>query len=309
MVMPMIRLASLTSLALVVAAGTAAGQPTTRPNGAPTPAPESSTLPAVGANVAPNGAVGWPTPFDWLYEPPSMPDAAGKVVIHWFCAPKVATCIDDLARITTLKENSTRVYVIAYINGTKRDAQKLDPIRGSEGVGRGTVAYGKNVAKLFKQLQIVGPTSIVADVESKVAYAAPGTTPSDLDARDSKVAGLATAIKDFTTVVDGAKTAAPNQKFSLSLKINLAPWLVFSRKPNATMEFRLTAVPSDIKCDATVLKGEQLKYANQSLTATVTCSGPAGSYEARGQINFSYDTPGGATGLGADGASWKFEIK
>jgi hypothetical protein len=304
MVQPMTRRLAHAALALVLSTVPAVAQPTTSP--APPPAP--SALPAIGANVAPNGAVGWPSPFEWLYDAPAMTDAAGKIVIHWFCAPKIQTCVDDLARITTLKENSTRVYVIAYINGSKRDAQKLDPIRESEGVGRGTVAFGKNVAKLFKQLAITGPVSIIADVESKVALVATGATPGDLDARDSKVATLAAGIKDFTTTFDGPKTVAVGQKFSLSLTIHLAPWLIFSKKPNATMEFRLT-VPKDIKCDQTVLKGDQLKVANQTLTATATCTAPRGSYEARGQINFSYDTPGGAAGLGADGGTWKFEIR
>jgi len=52
-----------------------------------------------------------------------------------------------------LKE-AGRVYVVAYINGTKGQAQKLDPIRESEGVGRGTVAYGPGVTKLAKALNL-----------------------------------------------------------------------------------------------------------------------------------------------------------
>jgi hypothetical protein len=40
----------------------------------------------------------------------------------------------------------------------------------------------------------------------------------------------------------------------------------------------------------------------------VTCSGPRGSYEARGELRFGYDAPGG-TGLGVESAEWKFEIK
>jgi uncharacterized protein len=32
-------------------------------------------------------------------------------------------------------------------------------------------------------------------------------------------------------------------------------------------------------------------------------------YEARGELNFGYDTPSNASGLGTEGAKWKFEVK
>jgi len=264
-------------------------------------------LPKVGSELAPNGGVGWPK-LEWLYDVPAMTDAAGKVVIHWFCAPKIASCVDDLARITTLKENSTKVYIIAYINGSKADAKKLDPIRESEGVGRGTLAFGKNVGVVFKKLGIVGPASIVVDVDGKVALVATGSSPAELDARDAKVTERASSIKEYITITDGPKIAVANQSFKLGITIKLAGWLVYSKKPGAARDFKVT-VPKDIKCDNTVLKGDQLKSVNQNLTAEVTCSGPKGSYEARAQINFSYDTPAGAQGLGTDGATWKFELK
>ena len=74
----------------------------------------------------------WPK-LQWSYNAPNASDAAGKVIVHWFCTPKVAACIDDLARIVTLRETDN-VYIVAYINGTQRDSKKLDPIRESEGV-------------------------------------------------------------------------------------------------------------------------------------------------------------------------------
>src|SRR4029079_16248243 len=95
---------------------------------------QSAKLPVVGDSLPQNGLPGWPDDLLWLYDAPSFPDSAGKIVVHWFRAPKVATCTDDLARIITLKENNPRVYVIAYVNGSKAQAQKLDPIRDSEGV-------------------------------------------------------------------------------------------------------------------------------------------------------------------------------
>lgn len=298
---------------LVGLAGTATAQPTTAPNAGsgdaakPAPPPAPAGLPAVGADLPVNGGLGWGK-LDWLYDVPAFTDAAGKVVIHWFCGPKVQACVDDLARLTTLKESSNRVYVIAYINGTKRDATKLDPIRESEGVGRGTVAYGKGLMAFFKKHKLAVPASLVVGVDGKVAYVSTGGAPGELDARDAKINALAAAIKEYTAAVEGPKSVAANQKFDLSISIKLASWLVYSKKPGTTLNFQAT-VPKEIKCDNTVLKGDQLKPSEQTLTAKITCSGPKGSYEARGQINFSYDTPSGATGIGTDGAVWKFEIK
>ena len=57
------------------------------------------------------------------------------------------------------------------------------------------------------------------------------------------------------------------------------------------------------------LKADQIKIADKLLTATVTCSGPKGIYEARGELRFGYDAPAGGTGVGAESAKWKFEIK
>lgn len=264
-------------------------------------------MPAVGDTLPPGGPIGWPK-FEWLYDAPAVRDAAGKVVIHWYCAPNVATCVDDLARILTLKENSNRVYIIGYINGAKRDAQKLDPIRETEGVGRGTLAYGGNVTAAFKSLGIVGPASIVVDVDGKVALVTTSGSPGELDARDAKITALAARIKDYSASAAGPKIVQTNEKFELSMSIRLAAWLVFSKKPGTAMQYKVT-IPKDITCDRTTLAGDQLKPVDQTLTASVSCSGPRGIYEALGKINFGYDTPTGATGIGTDGARWKFEIK
>src|SRR5690349_18356647 len=86
-----------------------------------------ATLPKVGDVLGQSGAPDWPK-LTWLYETPSANDAAGRVVVHWFCTPKISACTDDLARIVTLRDTN-HVYIVAYINGTQRDAKKLDPIR------------------------------------------------------------------------------------------------------------------------------------------------------------------------------------
>lgn len=297
MVGPM-KLASFAFVALGALAGSALAQPKKEP--APV-----ATLPAVGDTLTVFGAPTW-MKRDWLYDAPSEKDAAGKVVIHWFCAVKVKTCIDDLARIVTLKENG-RVYIIAHIGGGKGEAKKLDPIRESEGVGQGTVAFGKGATTLMKQMGITGPASFVVDLDGKVALVTTKAEPADLDARDKKVADLIAAIKEYKlTNSDPPKDVKPNDKFALTMTVNLAKWLTFSTKTPRV--FTLTA-PPDFKCDAKELKNEQLKIENNVMTATVSCSAPKGIYEARGELNFGYETPGGAAGLGTEGAKWKFEIK
>ena len=265
-----------------------------------------TSLPVVGETLDVTGAPGWPRKLQWLYDVPSIKDGAGKVVIHWFCAPKVATCVDDLARVLTIKENSQKVYVIAYINGTKAQAKKLDPIRESEGVGRGTLAFGRAVGTLFKTMKIVGPVSIVTDVEGRIQLVSTGSAPAEMDARDAKVAALTAAIKEYAMTSEGPKVVKPSEKFTLKISVKLAAWLKYSAK--TPREFKVMA-PKDIRCDATTLKGDQLKVVDQTLTGAVTCSGPKGVYAIRGNLSFGYETPGGDPGLGTESADFKFEIK
>jgi hypothetical protein len=292
--------------AFAVASATMIGAPARAQNKQPA-ADAPISLPSVGGTLAPNGAPDWPQKLEWLYDVPSFKDATGKIHLHWFCAPKIAACTEDLARVVTLKENA-RVYVVAYINGTKADAKKLDPIRAEEGIGRGTVAFGRNVGTLMKRMGIPGPVSIVVGIDNKVAFVTTGSGPADLDARDAKVTSLSSAIKDYTTSTDGPKLVKPGEKFRLAMTIKLAPWLKFSKRTPA--EFKLTA-PRDLKCDATTLRGEQLKLADAAtMIAQVSCSGPKGIYELRGAMSFGYDNPiVGSSGLGRDGTGWKFEIK
>lgn len=308
---------SLVIAAILGATAVAQAQPTTRPD-APQPPPVArpaaraapgkpvpAAMPAVGDAFGLEGGTGWPAKLDWLYDVPSAGDAAGKVVIHWFCAPKIQACTDDLARVVTLKENG-KVYIVAYINGSKAQAQKLDPIRESEGVGRGTLAYGRFAAKLMKDLHITGPASIVVGVDGKVQLVSTGAAPGDLDARDAKVNALIGAIKEYVSSTEGPKVVKPGEKFALTMSVQLASWHKYSDKTPPELDI---AVPSDIKCDATKLRGDQIKIADKQLTATATCSGPRGIYEARGDLRFGYDAPGGGTGLGAETTIWKFEIK
>jgi hypothetical protein len=243
----------------------------------------------------------------WSMGAPSNNDAAGKVVIHWFCTPKVTACIEDLARIVTMKENGG-VYIVAWVNATARDAKKIDPIRESEGVGRGTMATGAGVKKLFKSLGIAkGPWSVVVDVDGKVKAVTTSADLNELDARDTVVKQLVEAVKPYTATNDGAKSGNPSSKLAFTIRIQLSPWLTFSKK--TPMEFTFQGA-KEIKCTpGTALKGDQLKLDWRTLTGTVTCTAPKGSYQARGELKFGYESVNGAQGLGVEAASWKFEIK
>jgi len=270
------------------------------------PTAKSLPMPKVGDTLAIDGADDWPD-LAWMYDAPSRPDSAGKVVVHWFCARNITGCSDDLARLIALKESSPGVYIVAYIRGSKYDAKKLDPIRGSEGVGRGTVAFGVRSIQLFRALSITQPVSIVVGVDNKVQLVSTGIEPAGLDARDAKIKALVAAVKLYTSTATAPKTVKAGEKFQLTLTIRLADWLAYSKKPGTILEFK-ARVPEELTCDHTSLKGTQLQPVNQTLTVQMTCSGPHGSYEAAGQIQFAYDSPGGGTGFGADGARWKFQI-
>jgi hypothetical protein len=270
-----------TFIVLALLVGTAAAEP-----------------PKVGDSVGLTGVATWPTP-KWLYDAPSQADAAGKVLVLWFCSPKAKACNDDLTRVIALRDTG-KVYVVAFINGAQRDAKKLDPIRESEGVGRGTVAYGPEVAKIFKDMGLfAGPAAIVADVDGKVKAVTMSGDLNELDARDQVVQQAIAAIKEYSSKKEGPTTAKPGEKFTLALHVHLASWLHF--KPDSVA--LSVTVPKEIKCD----KGTKLD--GNDLSATLVCSGPKGNYQAQAKINFGYRTTGGGDGLGEDGATWTFEIK
>jgi len=263
-----------------------------------------AVMPKLGDTLNQNGSPDWPK-LQWLYETPSAKDAAGKVVLHWFCQAKVQACVDDLVRVIALRDTG-KVYIVAYINAaTQAEAKKLDPIRESEGVGKGTLAFGKNVTLIDKQLSITGPASFVADTDGKVQLVSTASDSAALDARDARIAELVKGIKDYTSSKDGPATVKTGEKFTLTLKIALANWLTYSA--SQPKQFDLT-VPKDIKCDSVSLRGDQVKVDGHALTASVSCSGPHGTYEARGTLRFGYDAPTGPGFGQVDGVVWKFQI-
>jgi hypothetical protein len=292
---------SLTTALVLGLASVASAQPTTSPSAVP--AKSAAEMPAVGDTLAL-----YPDFWGkqkWLYDAPNAKDSAGQVIIHWFCTAKVQACTDDLARVINLRENG-HVYVIAYIDGNATLAKKLDPIRESEGIGHGTAATGAGVTKLMKLLKVKpGPSSIVVGVDGKVAMVSVNGDTNALDARDAEVNKLAASIKAFVSSHDGPASVKANEKFTLTFKVQLASWLNYAT--SSPKQFDIT-IPKDFKCDATSLKGDQLKIDNHTLTAAVSCTAPHGSYEAVGKIRFGYSTQTGASGLGDDVARWNIKV-
>jgi hypothetical protein len=269
--------------------------------------PKTATMPANGDALALTGAAEWPK-LQWLYEAPSQNDAAGKIVVHWFCSPTPRTvamsCAEDLAHIINLRDTG-HVYIVGYLAGSQHDAKKLDPIRESEGIGKGTVAYGPGVVKLMKQLGVT-EGAIVVDVDGKVRAVTTSGDLNELDARDKVVNELISALHDFTTSHDNPATVKAGDKFQLTFKVQLSSWLTFSSKTPAQFE---VTVPKDIKCTNTTLRGDQLVVEGHTMTGTAVCWGPKGVYKAQGAIRFDYDSPAGEHGTGQDGTTYKFEIK
>ena len=267
------------------------------------PSPAAADTPVVGQY--------WAVPFikTWLEASPTADDAAGKVTIHWFCRPKLEACRDDLARLYNMREQHTRVYVVAYIDGTLRDAKKLDPVRGD--VGAGAVTYGKPVKALWKSIGLAPsamPMSVVIGTDGKVAMVAMGGAPEQLDARDAKVAELIGGIHEYQLGASSpGGSVKVGQPFELSLHIELASWLRFDPARPAMLSVTL---PPDVTCDATHLGPEKMKIVAGTLDATVTCTAAVkGSYEARGAIRFNFLGPKHAVGVGDDGVLWKFEVR
>jgi hypothetical protein len=249
----------------------------------------------------------WPTLKTWLDSAPSSADTAGKIVVHWFCRAKVEACKDDLARIYNMREQGTSVYVIAYIAGSKRDAIKLDPVRGE--IGAGAVAFGKPVMTLVKQLGFAAmPVSIVVDTNGQVALVTTTADLDQLDARDAKVAALVKDVHEFgTTQTAPTGPVKVNAKFELGVQIDLAAWLAFN---NMVPEVFLTNLPPDVTCDAKMKRGKDLAIAGRQLKATFACSAAVkGAYEMRASLRFGYDAPNKATGVGEDNVSWKFVVQ
>lgn len=262
--------------------------------------PAHANPPKVGDPLA------WPTLKTWLEDPPVANDAAGKVVVHWFCSPRVPLCRDDLARLVTLRE-AGKIYVIAYINGGKRDATKLDPVRSE--IAAGAVSFGPAVGKLMKALAFgKGPAAIITDTDGKVAHVQLSGDPDALDQRDAKVNELVAAIKELTIVADGPpEVVKSGERFEFKISITLAHWLSFNAK--APTEVAL-ALPTELACNASKLTGDQIKIDGKTLTASVTCeSKQRGSYEVRAEYRFGYLNANGSQALGSDGVRWKFQVK
>jgi len=262
--------------------------------------PASADVPVTGS------AWPWPKLKDWLDGAPVATDTAGKIVVHWFCKPKVEACKDDLARIYNMREQGN-VYVIAYVLGSKRDGKKLDPVRAE--VGAGAVGYGKSVTALVKQLGFGAamPVSVVVDTDGKIALITTTGDLDQLDARDAKVAELVKRVTEFTTKTTGPTTVQKvNAKFELAVQIQLSSWLAYN---NMIPEVFIATLPPDVTCDAKMKRGQDVTVTDRTITAKFMCaSAVKGAYELRASLRFGYDAPNKATGVGEDTVSWKFEV-
>jgi hypothetical protein len=113
-------------------------------------------------------------------------------------------------------------------------------------------------------------------------------------------------VREFVFDQAGPTSARVGELFKLSVSVELAAWLSFSAKAPTRLAFTL---PPNVTCDKTTLERADLSLSGRRLSGTVTCSAASkGSYEARGDVRFGYDNPNGSTGIGADGARWKFQI-
>lgn len=263
-------------------------------------APAHAEPPKLGDPLA------WPTLKTWLEDPPVANDSAGKVVVHWFCAPRVPLCKDDLARLVSLRE-AGKIYVIAYINGGKRDAAKLDPVRSD--IAAGAVAFGPAVGKLMKSFGFAkGPAAVIVDTNGKIAHLQLTGDPDSLDKRDAKVNELVAAIKEFSVASEGPpEVMKTGDRFDLKITITLAHWLSFN--PRAPNEVEL-ALPTELSCDASKLSGDRIHLEGQTLSASVACqTKQRGSYEVRAEYRFGYRNANGTLALGSDGIRWKFQVK
>ena len=259
----------------------------------------AADLPTVGATWSP------PAAKQWLEGSPILTDAAGKVTVYWFCKPKNDACKDDLARLFNMREQGN-IYVVAYIGGSKRDALKLDPVRGETGAG--AVAFGPQITRAMAKQGLSAPMSVVIDPDGKVAHIAIGGDPETLDARDQKISALVASIKEFTLASKGPRQVKPGERFELELQVDLASWLSFdaSVKPSV----KLTALPPDVTCEATELRGDAIRVVGRTLSASFACKGAVkGSYETRAALRFGYRAPNQAVGVGQDSVSFRFEIK
>ena len=262
----------------------------------------SADVPKVGEPFA------WPTiRRGWVDDPPNASEAAGRVVIHWFCSVKAAVCRDDLARLVNLRENNSKVYVIAYISDAKnrRSAQRLDPIR--EEPGTGAVAYGKEVDRLAPSLGLPAGGTIVVDVDGRAALVGPSTDPDTLDKRDAKVRALADAIREYKLSRSGPSSVKVGDRFSLEVKVELATWLSYDRK--APFQFVLNA-PGTINCTSTKLGINDVRIDGRIVTGAFSCTATkSGNYELTASLRFGFGAATRGTGVGSDSARWKFQAK
>ena len=232
------------------------------------------------------------------------PSADGSVVIHWFCTPKLSACVDDLARIVRFREAGD-VYVVWHLNAPLREAKEMIP--PAAGVATGRIDAGPDVQQLFKRLRIAnGPASVVVDLDGTIKAVTSSADVKELDSRDAIIRNLVANAKPYTITKLGPTSGKAGAKLAFTVQVQLGRW---TRGFNvAGITFFKFQPARGMTCDEMELNRDQLKFADKTLTATVTCTAPKGSYEASGKIHFEY-RPWDATGAFADDrVDWTFGV-
>jgi hypothetical protein len=190
--------------------------------------------------------------------------------------------------------------VVAYVDGGARAAAALDL-----GPNRRAVAYGKDVAKLRKQLGIkTDDAAILVGLDGKVAVVMRGLGSPDLVA--AAVTLLVRSFPDYTAttaVSPGAKVGAP---FDLTLRVSAASWATLNAE--APLSLKLTA-PPEWTCDALTLKRPQFVVDDTTATATIRCtSAKAGRFVAAGAASFAVDLRNVSRFQKDDPVEWDVDI-
>lgn len=241
----------------------------------------------------------WPQVSKWLDEPADADDAKGNVVVHWFCSATDA-CKTDFARLYHLQQ-TVKVYVIAYIDGTKAHAKRLNPAMEQPEVG--ATALGPEAKALAKRYGFgKGPGAIVADHHGVVALLAGGSD-AELDARDNKIKELSAAIADYQLIAKGPAAVKIGLPFELTLDLQLSSWAMWQADHNLALSL---AGPSNIACDPPAKI--RVTRSGLQLRAQISCRvAEIGAYKIDGDVKFSYKTNAAAR-VGAGSVHWTVNI-
>ena len=284
-------------------ASVASARPSHGPDDWPRPTPPSE-MPAAG-DTLPLSPDYWGKQ-KWLYDAPSENDAAGKVVIHWFCPPKVQACTDDLARIITLRDNG-KVYIVAYIDGNAslREEARSDPRERGRRQGHGRVRPGRHQADEEARREARPDVDRRPTSTARSSWSRPTATPPRSTRATRRSTRSIGAIKEFTTSHEGPATVKAGDKFTLAFKVQLAQLaevLAEARRRSSTSRSRRTSSATRRRSRATSSRSRA-----DADRARSTAPRPTASTRRAARSGSATTSPGGSRASATDGANWKFE--